>query len=75
MVAFAGESLRAAVLEVNRHNSRKIVIDGAALAERPLVGIFRATDAETFARTVAAALDAELEIDGDTLRLRPVAQH
>jgi transmembrane sensor len=75
MVAFAGEPLRAAVLEVNRHNQRKIVIDGAALAERPLVGIFRATDAETFARTVAAALDARLEIDGDTLRLRPLARH
>lgn len=74
MVAFAGEPLRAAVLEVNRHNSKQIVIDDVALAERPLVGIFRATDAETFARTAAAALGVELQIDGDTLTLRPSAR-
>jgi transmembrane sensor len=72
MVDFAGESLDTAVQEINRHNHRQIVIDDAALASRPVVGVFRADDPDGFAATVATALGAHSAAldDGIHLRLR-----
>jgi transmembrane sensor len=70
MLAFDGESLSEAVAEINRHNRRRIMIDDSALGERPVVGIFRASDQEGFARAVAAALNAESTEDGDMIHLR-----
>lgn len=68
-LAFDGESLAEAVREVNRHNTHQIHIDDPALAERSVVGIFHASDAEGFAQTVAAALGAQSVTDGDTIHL------
>lgn len=71
MVAFDGESLTDAVGEINRHNQRQIVVEGATLAARPVVGIFRASDADGFATTVAAALGAQSVDEGGVIHLRP----
>ena len=70
MVDFAGESLGAAVREINRHNRRQIVIDDAALDARPVVGIFRVDDPDGFAATVATALRVHSVILGDAVHLR-----
>jgi transmembrane sensor len=64
MLSFDGERLSEAVEEINRHNHLKILIDDPALAARPVVGIFRSSDTEGFAQTVAAALGAQ-SIAGD----------
>ena len=70
MLSFDGDTLSDAVKEINRHNTRQILIDDPTLAGRPVVGVFRATNAEGFAETVAAALGAESAVEGDTLHLR-----
>lgn len=70
MVDFAGEPLSAAVEEINRHNHRQIVVDEAAIASRPVVGMFRANDPENFAATVATALGVESVDQGDAIHLR-----
>jgi transmembrane sensor len=69
-VAFDGESLGEAVAEINRHSHRAIVIDDAQLSAQPIVGVFRATDAQGFCHAAAAALGAVVVEDGDTLHLR-----
>lgn len=69
MVAFNGEPLAEAVAEINRHNRRHIVIDDPALASRPIVGMFRANDIDTFAQTAAAAMGAVVIEEGDRYRL------
>lgn len=71
MVAFDGEPLLEAAAEVNRHSRRKIVVDDAALAARPMVGVFRASDSEGFARTAATALGATIVEDGNMIRIAP----
>jgi len=73
MVSFDGESLRTAVAEINRHNRRQIVIEDPALASKPIVGVFRATDLEGFSAAAAEALKAKAVADGDIIRLQPVA--
>ena len=71
MVEFDGETLETAVAEINRHNRRHIVVDDSGLASRPVVGLFRATDPDNFAATVAAALGAQSVNQDDIIHLRP----
>jgi transmembrane sensor len=71
MVAFDGEPLSLAVAEVNRHSRRKIVIDDPELEAQPIVGRFRAADAEGFCRVAAVALGATAVEEGNTIHLRP----
>jgi transmembrane sensor len=73
MVSFDGEPLQTAVNEINRHNQRKIVIDDPALATRPVVGIFRATDLDGFSAAAAEALKARVVSEGDVIHLQSVA--
>ena len=70
MVNFDGEPLADAIDEINRHNRKRIVIDDAALRSRPVVGVFRASDADGFAATVAAALGAQRVDAGEQIHLR-----
>jgi transmembrane sensor len=70
MVSFDGESLQTAVAEINRHNLRQIVIDDPALAEKPIVGVFRATDLDGFSATAAEALQARVVAEGGVIRLQ-----
>ena len=70
MVIFDGEPLSVAVAEINRHSRRRIVINDAALAAHPVVGIFRANDIETFVSAASAVLDAQAIEAGDEIELR-----
>jgi transmembrane sensor len=72
MVDFAGERLSVAVAEMNRHNEKPILIDDPSLRDRPVVGLFRASDPASFARTVAAALAVESTEESDGIHLRPI---
>jgi ferric-dicitrate binding protein FerR (iron transport regulator) len=56
---------------VNRHSRRKIVIDDPDLKAQPIVGRFRAADAEGFCRVAAVALGATTVDEGNTIHLRP----
>ena len=73
MVSFDGESLATAVAEINRHNRHQIVVDDPALAAKPIVGVFRATDLDGFSAAAAAALKARAIPDGDVIRLQLAA--
>jgi transmembrane sensor len=68
-IALDGESLAYAVEEINRYNSRKLVIDDPALAKEPLVGYFRTNEPENFGRAVAGLMGARVIEQGDTIRL------
>ncbi len=64
-----GESLGYAAAELNRYNSRKIVIRGEGLKREPLVGYFRTNQPEQFARSAAALLDAEVSVTETTIEI------
>ena len=49
------------------------VVDDPALAAKPIVGVFRATDLEGFSAAAAEALKAKAVPDGDVIRLSPGA--
>lgn len=68
-IALNGESLEYAASELNRYNSRKIVVDDRALGSEPIVGYFRADRPEDFARAVAGVLGCSIIADKDTIRL------
>jgi transmembrane sensor len=68
-LALNGESLEYAASELNRYNTRKLVIDGRALGREPLVGYFRTDQPENFGRAVATLLGARVAIEGETIRL------
>jgi transmembrane sensor len=70
MVSFAGEPLSSAVAEINRHSRKPIYIDNSTLAAKPVVGIFRANDAEGFANAAAATFNAEMQQTDDAIHLR-----
>ena len=71
MVSFDGESLEAAVAEINRHNRRQIVVTDPVLAAKPIVGVFRASDPVGFSAAVADILKTTASSDGETIRLEP----
>ena len=76
LVSFDGESLQAAVAEINRYNRRQIVVEDPYLAAKPVVGVFRASDLDGFAAAAAAALKATVISNGEIIRLLPVqARH
>lgn len=66
---FAGEPLAVAAAQINRHSRVKIIIDDPELAARPVTGIFRANDAESFASGVAATFGARVEHFGGDIHL------
>ncbi|MBL8268011.1 FecR family protein [Steroidobacter sp.] len=70
LVEFDGETLHYAVTEINRYNHRQIVIDNPALASRPVVGLFRASDPENFAATIAVALQVRSVSAADAIHIK-----
>ena len=64
-----GESLGYAAAELNRYNSRKIVIRGEGLKREPLVGYFRTNQPEQFAKSAAALLDAKVSVTESTIEI------
>lgn len=69
MVSFTGQSLSAAVAEINRYNRRKIIVSDLVLAAKPVVGVFGVTDLDGFVAAAAAALKAKAVEDDDVIRL------
>lgn len=70
LAAFSGEPLSVAVAEINRYSRHPIVIDDPALAARPVVGIFRANNAEAFADAAAATFGAQVHHARGKIHLR-----
>jgi len=68
-LALNGESLSYAVDELNRYNSKKLVIDDADLGREPLVGYFRATEPDNFSHAVAGLVGARVRDDGNVIHL------
>lgn len=64
-----GESLGYAAAELNRYNSRKLVIRGEDLKRESLVGYFRTNQPEQFGKSAAALLDAKVSITGNTIEI------
>jgi len=71
VLSFDNDTLAAAAAEINRYNRRQIIVDDAQLASKPIIGRFRTTGIDDFARAAAAALNAQIIVDGARLRLRP----
>jgi len=71
MVAFDGEPLHEAILEMNRYSARQIVCDEPVLCERPIVGVFSMTDTDTFVSMLQRQWGVEALWEGTTVRLRP----
>lgn len=69
MVAFNGESLAEAAAVLNRHNRKRLTIDDPKIAAQPIIGMFRADDIESFAKTAATVTGAQVVEDGEALRL------
>lgn len=70
MLVFDGETIAGAVAEMNRYNRRQLVVEDRALAKEKVLGTFRATDPEGFARAVSSLMRAEMQADADKIRLR-----
>jgi transmembrane sensor len=68
-IALEGETLADAVSEFNRYNAKKLVIEDADLAQERLVGQFRTTEPDEFARAVESAMGAVTSTDGSTIRI------
>jgi len=71
LLSFAGEPLANAVVEINRYNRRHIVVSDPVIAAQSIVGVFRATDVESFARTAAAITRSHVVAQGDVIKLVP----
>lgn len=68
-LAFNGEPLSYAVAELNRYNRRKLVVEDPVLARVPIVGYFRTTEPDDFARAVAPLIAARVEMRSDSMHL------
>jgi transmembrane sensor len=75
MLAFAGEPLSIAVAEINRYSRQALYVDDPELAARPVIGIFRANDAEGFANAAAATFKAEVVHADGAILLRASSVH
>ena len=74
-IVLEGETLDDAVAQFNRYNVKKLVIVDPNLAEEKLVGQFRATNPQNFARAVATTLRAHVDETVDQIRLSRPARN
>jgi transmembrane sensor len=72
VVDLNGRTLGEAAAEINRYNTRRVVISDARLAAQTLVGHVSTSDPLAFAQAAAAMLDARVREDGDRLVLEPL---
>lgn len=68
-LALDGETLSYAVGEINRYNVRKLVVGDPGLGSEPLIGYFRTTEPENFARAVAGMTGAKVVVEGEVIRI------
>ncbi|HWM70507.1 MAG TPA: FecR domain-containing protein [Steroidobacteraceae bacterium] len=73
MIVFDGQPLHLAIEEMNRYSQRRLVIEDPTLAERHIVGVFRATATEIFVSTLQATLGIQARSTGDVVLLRAAA--
>lgn len=62
--------LRVAVADMNRHEPRRLVLEGSHVAELPISGIYRIGDNMGFARAVANVYGLDLHVKDDEILLR-----
>jgi len=65
MLSFDNAPLDDVVAEANRYSAARVVLDGAALAQRRFTGTFHAGDAAGLARMLSAAFHLSLSRRGD----------
>lgn len=68
-IVLDGDTLSEAVAEFNRHNTRRLVVDDPDLARQALVGRFRTTEPDTFARAVSVTTGARVTLEPEVIRL------
>jgi transmembrane sensor len=68
-VVLDGDTVAAAAAEFNRYNSRKIIISDPALEGRRVVGWFRTNEPDSFARAVAVAHGASVQVSDTVIVL------
>ena len=70
-IVFSGQPLHEAIREMNRYSHRHLVVEDSDLAERQIVGVFRAADTQTFLTTLQQSFGVEAVSTGDTVLLHP----
>jgi transmembrane sensor len=70
-IIFSGQPLHEAIHEMNRYSHRHLVVEDTDLAERRIVGVFRASDTQTFLTALQQTFDLETVSTGDTVFLHP----
>lgn len=72
-LTFRATPLSAAIAEVNRYGHKKIALEAADLAQRPVSGAFESGDTEAFATAVAdlCGLQIDRRGDGEIVLRRP----
>jgi transmembrane sensor len=68
-VAFLGETLQEAVLQINRYNRQKLVIADPKIGRLRVSGTFAATDPESFVASLEKPLHVRARPRTDTIRL------
>jgi transmembrane sensor len=69
LVIFTGESLREALVEINRYSPRRIVVEDPELARARIVGVFSTTDTQTFVSGMESTLGVRAEERNQTIQL------
>jgi transmembrane sensor len=70
-LSFGGETLAEAAAEYARYSDVRIVIDDPALRARPIVGLYQTNDPVGFAKAVATAFNARVEVGAGEVRITP----
>jgi transmembrane sensor len=73
-IIFSGQPLHEAIREMNRYSRRRLVVEDSALAETPVVGVFRTTDTQTFLAALRQSFNVESVATGDSVLLHPHGQ-
>ena len=71
LIMLDGETLGEAAAEFNQHSERKLRV-AADIADRKVVGVFRMSDVEGFARANSRLLSVDIDLDADEIRIGDV---
>jgi transmembrane sensor len=69
VLMFRNQSLQEAIVEFNRYNARKIVIQDPAVASLKIEGNFRATNVEAFVRLLESGFSVRAQVGPDQIVL------
>ena len=69
LVVFTGESLREALVEMNRYAPRPIVVQDPELADARIVGVFSTLDTQTFVSGMESTLGVRAVTGNQTIQL------